>query len=188
MAREIILLFCAALGLGCVPGEAAARTERHGTGRLERSALSGGHRASRHVEARRPRHAARHASRPAAAADASGAQRGHASVYAHSLAGRRMADGGRFDPRADVVASLTLPLGSRAQVTNLRNGRTAIVQVRDRGPHTAGRILDVSPGVASQLGMAGGTALVSVAPITATPVSFVSSAEAASPAGRGRRR
>jgi rare lipoprotein A len=184
----MILLFCAALGLGSAPGEAEARTDRHGPGRVERSSHAGHHRAAKHVETRRPRHAARRSTRPETMADASGAQQGHASVYAHSLAGRRMADGSRFDPRADVVASLTLPLGSRAQVTNLRNGRSAIVQVRDRGPHTRGRILDVSPGVASQLGMSGGTALVSVAPIYATPVSFISSAEAATPPNRGRRR
>jgi rare lipoprotein A len=184
----MILLFCAALGLGCASGEAAARTDRHGSGRAERAPHAGSHRAAKHVEMRRPRHAARRFTRPAVEPDASGAQRGHASVYAHSLAGRRMADGSRFDPRADVVASLTLPLGSRAQVTNLRNGRSAIVQVRDRGPHTRGRILDVSPGVATQLGMSGGTALVSVAPITATPISFISSAEAATPPKRGRRR
>lgn len=93
-------------------------------------------------------------------------QRGHASIYASSLAGRRMADGGRFDPRSDSVASRTLPLGARARVTNLRNGRSAIVHVRDRGPHARHRILDVSPGVATRLGMGRtGTAPVAVTPL-----------------------
>ena len=64
-----------------------------------------------------------------------------------------MADGGRFDPGSDTVASRTLPLGTQARVTNLRNGRSAVVSVRDRGPHRGGRILDVSPGVAARLGM-----------------------------------
>ncbi|MBI0535748.1 hypothetical protein D9599_09200 [Roseomonas sp. KE2513] len=93
-------------------------------------------------------------------------QRGRASIYASSLAGRRMADGGRFDPRSDSVASRTLPLGARARVTNLRNGRSAVVHVRDRGPHVRHRILDVSPGVATRLGMGRtGTAPVAVTPL-----------------------
>lgn len=87
-----------------------------------------------------------------------------------------MADGGRFDPRSDTVASRTLPLGGRAQVTNLRNGRSVIVHVRDRGPHVRRRILDVSPGVASRLGM-GSTGTAPVA-VTALP-GLASRAEAA---------
>ena len=85
-----------------------------------------------------------------------------------------MADGTRFDPGASVVASRTLPLGSHARVTNLRNGRSTIVQVRDRGPNRGRRILDLSPAVASQLGMAGG-----VAPVAVTPILLASRAEAA---------
>ncbi|WP_408015087.1 septal ring lytic transglycosylase RlpA family protein [Roseomonas harenae] len=114
-------------------------------------------------------------------------QRGHASIYASQLAGRRMADGSRFDPRSDTVASKTLPLGSRARVTNLRNGRSVTVRVRDRGPHRRQRILDVSPGVARRLGMPStGTAMVSVAPIAGPSVT--SRAEAATPRrGRARR-
>ncbi|MBP0443920.1 septal ring lytic transglycosylase RlpA family protein [Roseomonas sp. SSH11] len=116
------------------------------------------------------------------------AQHGHASIYARSLAGRRMADGTRFDPRAATVASRTLPLGSRARVTNLRNGRSVTVKVTDRGPHIRQRILDVSPAVASSLGMGGsGTALVSVIPVSMIAVTGRAEA-AAPPARRGRSR
>ncbi len=102
--------------------------------------------------------------RPAAAR----VQRGKASYYAPGLAGRRMADGGRFDPRSDAAAHRTLPLGSKARVRNLENGRSATVTVRDRGPHAPGRILDVSPGTAERLGMKGeGVAAVEVAPLEA---------------------
>jgi peptidoglycan lytic transglycosylase len=87
-------------------------------------------------------------------------------VYARELAGRRMADGGRFDPDASVVASGTLPLGTTARVTNLRNGRVAMVRVRDRKPDADGRILNVSPKVAGFLGMReDGVAPVVVAPL-----------------------
>jgi rare lipoprotein A len=97
-------------------------------------------------------------------------QRGTASVYASNLSGRRMADGSRFDPSSNTAASKTLALGTTARVTNLHSGKTATVQVRDRGPYRAGRIIDVSPSTAGTLGMGRkGTAPVAVAPITPGP-------------------
>ncbi len=81
-----------------------------------------------------------------------------------------MADGTRFNPVSNAAASKTLPLGTMARVTNLENGRTATVQVRDRGPHRAGRIIDVSPGSAGALGMTrDGVASVAVAPLAPLP-------------------
>ena len=77
-----------------------------------------------------------------------------------------MADGTRFDPASNAAASKTLPLGTTARVTNLRNGRSALVTVRDRGPYVAGRVLDVSPADARQLGMKRqGVAPVAIAPL-----------------------
>ncbi len=97
-------------------------------------------------------------------------QKGTASVYAEGLRGRKMADGTRFDPASDAAASKTLPLGTAARVTNLHNGRTATVRVRDRGPYRAGRIIDVSPGSAGALGMGpDGLAPVAVVPLTPRP-------------------
>src|SRR5690606_25887307 len=69
-------------------------------------------------------------------------QRGLASYYSTRLRARRTADGGRFDPNSDTAAHRTLPLGTVARVTNLANGRSAIVTIRDRGPHRRGRIVD----------------------------------------------
>jgi rare lipoprotein A len=101
------------------------------------------------------------------AVDRSGRElRGQATIFARKLAGRRMADGGLFDPEASVVASSTLPLGATARVTNLRNGQVAMVRVRDRIPGTDGRILNVSPKVAEFLGVRrGGVFPVVVAPL-----------------------
>lgn len=76
-----------------------------------------------------------------------------------------MADGTPFNPASDSAASKSLPLGTTAQVTNLQNGRTATVQIRDRGPYRAGRIIDVSPGTAGALGMPRH----STAPVTVAP-------------------
>ena len=50
------------------------------------------------------------------------------------------------------AAHKTLPLPCRVKITNLRNGRTATVRVNDRGPFIEGRIIDVTPPIAKQLG------------------------------------
>jgi rare lipoprotein A len=93
-------------------------------------------------------------------------QKGRASYYAPSFANRRMADGARFNPNSNVAASRTLPLGTTATVTNLQNGRSALVEVQDRGPRAHGRIMDVAPKVADQLGMKkAGEVPVVIAPI-----------------------
>jgi rare lipoprotein A len=92
---------------------------------------------------------------------------GKASIYAHKFAGRRMADGHRMDPHDDNAASKTLPLGTVAQVTNLENGKSTVVTIQDRGPHVPGRIVDLSPGSAKQIGLdrKQGLARVEVTPI-----------------------
>jgi rare lipoprotein A len=54
------------------------------------------------------------------------------------------------------AAHRTLPLGSIVRVVNLKNGKHAHVKITDRGPYVKGRILDLSPGAAAQLGMMNG--------------------------------
>jgi rare lipoprotein A len=77
-----------------------------------------------------------------------------------------MADGGRVELNSDSAASDVLPLGTTARVRNLRNGRIAMVRVRDRLPRSGDRIMSVSPKVARFLGMnEGGVAQVEVAPL-----------------------
>jgi rare lipoprotein A len=100
--------------------------------------------------------------------DASGRkQQGRASYYSRQFAHRKMADGQRMNPQSNVAASKSLPLGSTAKVTNLRNGRSATVNVQDRGPYARGRVMDVSPSVADQLDLKKqGIAPVEVKPIT----------------------
>ena len=63
------------------------------------------------------------------------------------------ASGEAFDKRAMTAAHQTLPLGTLVKVTNLGNGRSAILRINDRGPFVAGRIIDVSEGAAEVLGM-----------------------------------
>ena len=93
-------------------------------------------------------------------------QRGRASFYSNRFHGRRMANGQRFNRHSNAAASRTLPLGTRARVKNLENGRTAIVVIQDRGPQLRSRVLDVSPQVATRLGIRQqGTAMVEITPL-----------------------
>jgi rare lipoprotein A len=66
-----------------------------------------------------------------------------------------MASGHPFNEYSMVAAHRTLPFGTRVQVTNLRNGRSVVVKVMDRGPGVAGRIIDLSKAAARRLGFVG---------------------------------
>jgi len=92
---------------------------------------------------------------------------GVASFYATRFAGREMADGGKMDPYGDNAASRTLPLGTKAKVTNIATGKSAVIIVEDRGPYAKGRIIDLSPSTARRIGITPrlGVARVAVAPI-----------------------
>ena len=67
-----------------------------------------------------------------------------------------------MNPHSDNAASKTLPLGSRARVTNLQTGKSAVVTIRDRGPHVKGRIIDLSPATARQVGIRRGQGVANV--------------------------
>ncbi|QRG05474.1 septal ring lytic transglycosylase RlpA family protein [Xanthobacter dioxanivorans] len=69
--------------------------------------------------------------------------------------GRSTASGERFNPSAMTAAHRSLPFGTKVRVTNLRNGRSIVVRINDRGPFTRGRIIDVSKAAASELGFTG---------------------------------
>jgi len=87
-------------------------------------------------------------------------QVGHASWYALRS---RTASGEIMNPSALTAAHRSLPFGTKVLVENLRNGRSVVVRINDRGPFVKGRIIDVSKAAASSLGMLGsGTARVRV--------------------------
>lgn len=100
--------------------------------------------------------------------DRSGKKRiGKASFYAHTFEGRKMADGKQMDPQHDNAASRTLPLGTTAKVTNLETGKSAFVTIQDRGPYVDGRIVDLAPSTAREIGISPrqGVARVEVSPL-----------------------
>ena len=77
---------------------------------------------------------------------------GLASFYWH---GQQTASGERFNPGAMTAAHRTRPFGQRVRVTNLSNGRAVVVRINDRGPFIRGRVIDLSRGAASAIGMIG---------------------------------
>lgn len=93
-------------------------------------------------------------------------RKGKASYYGKQFHGRKMADGTPMNPNSNVAASRTLPLGTTAEVTNLENGKSEVVEIRDRGPYVDGRIVDVSPKVAEKLDMKKD----GVAPVVVKPI------------------
>ncbi|MDP2345672.1 MAG: septal ring lytic transglycosylase RlpA family protein [Deltaproteobacteria bacterium] len=78
---------------------------------------------------------------------------GMASFYADSLAGRRTANGEKYDPEARTCAHRTLPFGTVVVVEVVGSGRAVTCRINDRGPFAGGRIIDVSKRVARELGI-----------------------------------
>jgi rare lipoprotein A len=90
-------------------------------------------------------------------------ERGMASWYGPKFHGKRTSSGEPYDMYQMTAAHKSLPLPSYVQVTNLDNGRTAIVRVNDRGPFHSKRILDLSYSAAVKLGVVrSGTARVEI--------------------------
>ncbi|MBV9033632.1 MAG: septal ring lytic transglycosylase RlpA family protein [Acidobacteriaceae bacterium] len=88
---------------------------------------------------------------------------GVTSFYTSRLNGHITASGERFNNNALTAAHRTLPLGTRVRLTNVRNHRSVIVRVNDRGPFVSGREISVTRRAAAQLGfLRAGTAKVQI--------------------------
>jgi len=79
-------------------------------------------------------------------------QTGLAAYYSHRLQGSRTASGERFNNNALTTAHQTLPFGTKVRVTNVKNNKSVILRVNDRGPTQPNRIVDVSRAAAQRLG------------------------------------
>jgi rare lipoprotein A len=80
-------------------------------------------------------------------------QEGVVSWYGAQFHDRKTASGERFDSGALTMAHPKLPFGTMVRVTNLRNGRSVVVRVNDRGPFVGKRIADLSQAAAAEIGM-----------------------------------
>ncbi|HEX7966293.1 MAG TPA: septal ring lytic transglycosylase RlpA family protein [Gammaproteobacteria bacterium] len=89
--------------------------------------------------------------------------RGIASWYGMQFHGGRTSDGETYDMYAMTAANKVVPIPCYARVTNLKNGKSVIVKINDRGPFVENRLIDLSYAAASKLDMLGaGTAMVDV--------------------------
>ncbi len=80
---------------------------------------------------------------------AGNAQHGIASIYTD----HRTASGERYSRHAMAGAHKTFPLGCKCRVTNLRNDKSVIIRINDRGPYIRGRIVDLTPAAAEKIGL-----------------------------------
>jgi rare lipoprotein A len=94
-------------------------------------------------------------------------ERGVASWYGPGFHASTTSNGERYDMYAMTAAHKTLPLPAYVQVTNLRNGKSVVVRVNDRGPFKDGRIIDLSYTAARRLDfLKDGTTFVEVRALT----------------------
>jgi rare lipoprotein A len=84
------------------------------------------------------------------------AQSGIASVYS----GGKTANGERAHAHRMTAAHRTLPFGTMVRVTHRRSGKSVVVRINDRGPFVRGRVIDLTPAAARELGFNG------LAPVT----------------------
>ncbi|MBV9556256.1 MAG: septal ring lytic transglycosylase RlpA family protein [Pseudolabrys sp.] len=82
-------------------------------------------------------------------------EEGVASFYSDDFHGRFTANGEVFDMNSISAAHPTLPMPSYVRVTNLKNNRSLVVRVNDRGPYAKDRIIDLSVQSAKLLGIYG---------------------------------
>ena len=82
-------------------------------------------------------------------------QQGQASWYGPGFNGKTTANGETYNQNTMTAASMTLPLGTTAKVTNVESGKSVTVKVNDRGPYVGNRIMDLSKAAANKIGING---------------------------------
>ncbi len=123
------------------------------------------------------------------AAEAGYQERGDASWYGAYHQGRRSSDGSLFDANAMTAAHTSLPLGTVVRVTSDLTGQSVIVTITDRLPQKRTRIIDLSRGAASRIGLVqAGVGPVTLASTDALPDADLDDADDISPLRYGRPR
>lgn len=140
-SRTALALFAATLLLGAGVTEAAAKSKKHH------------HRHHHHHSHHAAKSKASLLNANAAVTPSSGSGRsfsGMASFYGNE-SGSKTASGQRFNQNAMTAAHRSLPFGTKLKVTH--GGRSVVVTINDRGPFIKGRVLDLSTGAASAVGL-----------------------------------
>jgi len=78
--------------------------------------------------------------------------KGKASFYSNKFRNRRTASGERFKQSKLTAAHRKLPFGTKVKVTNIKNGKSVIVRINDRGPFIRGRVIDLSRSAFKKIG------------------------------------
>ncbi|MCP4181225.1 MAG: septal ring lytic transglycosylase RlpA family protein [bacterium] len=78
-------------------------------------------------------------------------QFGKASYYSIKFKNDKTASGEYFNKYSNTAAHRMLPFGTKVKVTNIKNGKSVIVKINDRGPFTKGRIIDLSQSAFSSI-------------------------------------
>jgi len=76
-----------------------------------------------------------------------------ASWYGPGFHGRKTANGEVYDQNSFTAAHKSLKFGTLLKITNLKNNKSVVIRINDRGPYINGRDLDLSKAAASELGM-----------------------------------
>jgi rare lipoprotein A len=98
-------------------------------------------------------------------------ERGIASWYGKKFHGQKTSSGEVYDMFAMTAAHKTLPIPSYAKVTNVKDGRSVVVRINDRGPFHGDRIIDLSYAAALRIGVASaGSGLVDVERVFEVPL------------------
>ena len=77
---------------------------------------------------------------------------GKASFYAMKYQFRKTASGERFNQMSKTAAHKKLPFGTKVKVTNMKNGKSVVVKINDRGPFVKGRIIDLTRSAFNRIG------------------------------------
>ena len=77
---------------------------------------------------------------------------GVVSWYGGKFHGRKTASGEKYDKHELTAAHKSLPFGTKVKVTNIRNGKSVVVEINDRGPYAKSRVLDLSQAAFSEIG------------------------------------
>jgi rare lipoprotein A len=81
------------------------------------------------------------------------AEAGVVGMASYYKSGRLTANGERFNPHGFTAAHRKLKFGTKVRVTNMRNGKSVVVRINDRGPFIRGRVIDLSLGAAKVIGL-----------------------------------
>lgn len=84
--------------------------------------------------------------------DATDAKTSFASFYHSKFDGRKTASGETFDNDELTAANRSIPFGTKVKITNLKNGKSVVVKINDRGPFTKGRAFDMSQAAFKAIG------------------------------------